>query len=84
MTDATPLFDPRDFHIPEGVVHVCAGGESAPLRRHAAVLSRYVRDKSLGMAGRVAQEDREGVAVVDQVVFQTYVQEALVPTLQEL
>lgn len=51
-----PLFDPRDFAIPDGVTHVCAGGETAPLRRHDAALSRYLRDKSMGMAGRVAQE----------------------------
>jgi cysteine desulfurase / selenocysteine lyase len=52
----TPLFDPRDFAIPPGITHVCAGGETACLRRHDAALSRYLRDKSTGMAGRVAQE----------------------------
>jgi cysteine desulfurase/selenocysteine lyase len=52
----TPLFDPREFAIPPGVIHVCAGGETACLRRHDAALSRYLRDKSTGMAGRVAQE----------------------------
>jgi cysteine desulfurase/selenocysteine lyase len=62
-----PLFDPRDFFIPDGVTHVCAGGETAPLRRHEAVLSRYLHDKSRGMAGRTAQEAeiaraREGIA----------------------
>jgi cysteine desulfurase / selenocysteine lyase len=51
-----PLFDPRDFAIPDGVTHVCAGGETACLRRHDAALSRYLRDKSRGMAGRTAQE----------------------------
>ncbi len=51
-----PLFDPRDFAIPDEVAHVCAGGETAPLRRHDAALSRYLRDKGSGMAGRVAQE----------------------------
>jgi selenocysteine lyase/cysteine desulfurase len=55
MTDA-PLFDPRDFAIPPGITHVCAGGETASLRRHDAALSRYLHDKSSGMAGRVAQE----------------------------
>ncbi len=50
------LFNPRDFHITEGVAHLCAGGESACLHRHAAAFSRYLRDKSNGMAGRVAQE----------------------------
>jgi cysteine desulfurase/selenocysteine lyase len=52
----TTLFDPRDFASPSGVTHVCAGGETACLRRHDAVLSRYLHDKSRGMAGRVAQE----------------------------
>ena len=27
----TSLFDPREFFIPDGVTHVCAGGETAPL-----------------------------------------------------
>ena len=48
--------DPQDFLITEGVAHLCAGGESACLHRHAATFSRYLRDKSNGMAGRVAQE----------------------------
>src|SRR5579862_7122232 len=57
MADASkPLFNPGEFMIPEGIVHVCAGGETACLRRHDAALSRYLRDKSSGMAGRVAQE----------------------------
>ena len=50
------LFDPRDFMIPDGIAHLCAGGESACLHRHAAAVSRYLHDKSNGMAGRVAQE----------------------------
>ena len=63
----TPLFDPRDFSIPPGITHVCAGGETAALRRHGAALSRYLHDKSSGMAGRTAQEaeiarGRAGVA----------------------
>ena len=52
----TPLFDPAEFHIPEGVTHVCAGGETPLLRRHADAFARYARDKSAGFAGRVAQE----------------------------
>jgi selenocysteine lyase/cysteine desulfurase len=55
MIDA-PLFDPRDFAIAQGITHVCAGGETACLRRHDAALSRYLHDKSSGMAGRIAQE----------------------------
>jgi cysteine desulfurase / selenocysteine lyase len=53
-----PLFDPADFAIPDGITHVCAGGETACLRRHADALLRYVSDKSSGMAGRVAQEEQ--------------------------
>jgi selenocysteine lyase/cysteine desulfurase len=52
----TPLFDPADFRIPDGVAHVCAGGETAFLRRHDAALQRYGIDKSNGMPGRSAQE----------------------------
>jgi selenocysteine lyase/cysteine desulfurase len=63
----TPLFDPGDFSIGEGITHVCAGGETAALHRHDAALSRYLRDKSTGMAGRTAQENeieraRAGIA----------------------
>ena len=54
----TPLFDPRDFRFPEGMAHVRAGGETACLHRHDAAMLRYLRDKSLGMAGRVAQEEQ--------------------------
>jgi cysteine desulfurase/selenocysteine lyase len=52
----TPLFDPSDFRLPPGVVHVCAGGETAALRRHDEALLRYVADKSAGLPGRTAQE----------------------------
>ena len=49
----TPLFDPKGLLFPERVAHVCAGGETAPLRRHDAALSRCsLRDKGNGMAGR--------------------------------
>ena len=54
-----PLFDPREFMIAAGIAHLCAGRESACLHRHAA-FSRYLRDKSNGMAGRVAQEAEIG------------------------
>jgi selenocysteine lyase/cysteine desulfurase len=53
---AIPLFDPADFHLPPGVAHVCAGGETAMLRRHAAAFQRYIHDKSAGMTGRARQE----------------------------
>lgn len=51
-----PLFDPADFRIPDGVTHVCAGGETAFLRRHDAAFQRYAADKSNGMPGRTVQE----------------------------
>ena len=51
-----PLFDPSDFALPDGIAHVCAGGETAALRRHDAAMLRYLRDKSAGLRGRDAQE----------------------------
>ena len=52
----TPLFNPRDFALPEGMTHVCAGGETACLRRHDAALSRYLRDKLPNGVISVAQQ----------------------------
>lgn len=49
------LFDSKDFRIPTGVVHVCAGGETPFLLRHDAALLRYATDKSDGMRGRESQ-----------------------------
>jgi cysteine desulfurase / selenocysteine lyase len=54
----TPLFDPAAFRLMPGVAHVCAGGETACLKRHDAALLQYLADKSAGMPGRVAQEAR--------------------------
>lgn len=51
-----PLFDPAEFRIPEGVTHVCAGGETPFLRRHDAALLRYAEDKSGGPPGRDRQD----------------------------
>ena len=53
MTPA-PLFDRRDFRIPDGIAHVCAAGETAFLRSHDAALLRYAADKSNGAPGRHA------------------------------
>lgn len=47
-----PLLDPALFRIPEGAVHVCAGGETPVLRSIAAALDRYAEDKSRGAASR--------------------------------
>ncbi|WP_159992202.1 aminotransferase class V-fold PLP-dependent enzyme, partial [Roseomonas sp. 18066] len=58
----TPIFDPADFEMPPGLAHVCAGGETPLLRRHAQAYARYARDKAAGMPGRTAQE-----AVVQRV-----------------
>jgi cysteine desulfurase / selenocysteine lyase len=51
-----PLFDPADFQIDPAIVHVCAGGETAALRRHDEAMQRYLADKSIGLRGRDAQE----------------------------
>jgi selenocysteine lyase/cysteine desulfurase len=51
-----PLFDPADFRIPAGIVHVCAGGETPFLHRHDAALAHYAADKSNGPPGRDAQD----------------------------
>ena len=51
-----PLFDPADFRLPAGITHVCAGGETAFLRRHDAAFARYAADKSAGPAGRDRQD----------------------------
>jgi cysteine desulfurase/selenocysteine lyase len=55
MTD-TPLFDPADFRIPSGVVHVCAGGQTPFLHRHDDALLSHTLNKSNGMAGRALME----------------------------
>jgi cysteine desulfurase/selenocysteine lyase len=52
----TPVFDPTLFHIAEGIAHVCAGGETAPLRAHATAFSQYLADKGDGARGRIRQE----------------------------
>src|SRR5690348_1709859 len=54
-TAAAPLFDPAAFDLPKNVVHVCAGGETPPLRRHVASFAAYLKDKADGAPGRVAQ-----------------------------
>jgi cysteine desulfurase / selenocysteine lyase len=51
-----PLFDPAEFRLPPGITHVCAGGETAMLRRHDAAFARYAEDKSGGPAGRDRQD----------------------------
>lgn len=51
-----PLFNRADFAIPHGVAHVCAGGETAFLHRHAGAFAAYARDKSNGHRGRDKQE----------------------------
>ncbi len=56
MSAVHPLFYPADFRLPPGIVHVCAGGETAALRAHDDALMRYVADKSTGLPGRTAQE----------------------------
>jgi cysteine desulfurase / selenocysteine lyase len=57
LTDpaASPLFNPAAFELPKSIVHVCAGGETPPLLRHAASFASYLKDKADGMPGRIAQ-----------------------------
>ncbi|MCB1486318.1 MAG: aminotransferase class V-fold PLP-dependent enzyme [Bauldia sp.] len=51
-----PPIDARDLLIPEGVVHLQAGGE-APLPRAAlSAFDRYARDKAGGILGRSRME----------------------------
>ena len=57
-----PLFDPADFRIPPGVVHVCAAGETPFLRRHDSAFVAYAEDKSHGSPGRTRQEARAASA----------------------
>ena len=57
-----PLFDPSDFHLEPGVVHVCAAGETPFLRRHAAAFDAYARDKSRGGEGRELEYDKVSAA----------------------
>ncbi len=56
MNTDQPLFDRADFRIPDGVAHVCAGGEPPFLFAHDAALLQYAIDKSSGMPGRDAME----------------------------
>src|ERR1700761_5604651 len=51
-----PLFPVSAFHLPTGITHVCAGGETAPLRSHDAAMLHYLADKSSGFPGRAAQD----------------------------
>ncbi|MEY9178881.1 cysteine desulfurase/selenocysteine lyase [Bradyrhizobium sp. USDA 326] len=58
MTNAAaPLFDLSELDLRRNVVHVCAGGETPPLTRHALSFAAYLRDKGNGMPGRVSQND---------------------------
>lgn len=52
-----PLFDPAEFLIPPGTVHVCAGGETPVLRTLPAAMARYFEDKSCGPASRPKVDD---------------------------
>ncbi|KAJ1569333.1 hypothetical protein HK405_006568 [Cladochytrium tenue] len=56
MASSAPLFPQEAFHIPTGVTHVCAAGETAPLRSCQDALTDYLTDKSDGSGGR----DRQG------------------------
>jgi cysteine desulfurase/selenocysteine lyase len=51
-----PLFPRADFGLPDDIAHVCAGGETPFLLRHANAFAAYARDKAQGLPGRTAQE----------------------------
>ncbi|KAL2435303.1 hypothetical protein ABEF95_015298 [Exophiala dermatitidis] len=51
-----PLFPKGAFHQCSGITHVCAAGESLPLRSQGDAVARYLRDKANGVHGRVQQE----------------------------
>jgi cysteine desulfurase/selenocysteine lyase len=55
---AEPLFNPSDFHIEAGVVHLCAAGETPFLRRHAGAFEAYAHDKSRGVVGREIEYEK--------------------------
>jgi selenocysteine lyase/cysteine desulfurase len=49
-----PLFPPSFYSAP-GVTHVCAAGESLPLRAHNTALANYLNEKAAGHTGRTTQ-----------------------------
>jgi len=50
-----PLFSPASFYNSPGITHVCAAGESLPLKTHNNALEKYLNDKSAGHIGRTDQ-----------------------------
>ncbi len=50
------LFDPADFRIQPGILHLCAGGKTPALHALDGALGRYLADKSDGPAGDARQE----------------------------
>lgn len=62
-----PLFNLRDFDLAPGITHVCAAGESLPLRSNKIALEKYMVDKTGGHKGRenqtaVIDSTRESIA----------------------
>ncbi len=55
MTSQTPLFNPADFRMPTGTVHLAAAGESPFLLRHDAAMLQYATEKGSGMPARKAE-----------------------------
>ncbi|KAE8375834.1 pyridoxal phosphate-dependent transferase [Aspergillus bertholletiae] len=53
-----PLFDLDSFHPTPGITHVCAAGESLPLRSQSDVLVQYMTDKAAGPKGRDNQGEQ--------------------------
>jgi selenocysteine lyase/cysteine desulfurase len=50
------LLDPALFALPQGVTHVCAGGQTPALHTQVEALARHAADKSAGSPGRDRME----------------------------
>ena len=61
---AAPIFDPADFRIGPGIVHVCAGGETPFLYRHDEALRRLF------------EEERDPIAVIKWKEVLDFLEEA--------
>lgn len=53
-----PIFPIAAFENPSGITHVCAAGESIPLKSHHAALTEYLSHKSGGHRGRDYQNQQ--------------------------
>ncbi|KAJ5113586.1 PLP-dependent transferase [Penicillium angulare] len=54
---AQPIFSFDSFHGAPGITHVCAAGETLPLKAQNNALTKYMNDKSAGHIGRGDQTE---------------------------